>query len=493
MPVRGPAQWYLLVYGALAVAHLLAQYTFALLHGVRLRWAEYARLKQTVPKAEKFSVWRLLFQGKLPGRMRTVPKAPPVEGKHRRLSAPVPGSLAVWVPVFNEKLNWLYECLKALQTAAARFEGEMKVIVIDDGSYQKQLARYRQPQPKLSRLHRFWYEVRGKKPEDYAERYAYYLRKRKELEDLLKVFERDPRFEIILSPNNVGKRHVQQIAWRHSTGYELYGTVDSDTIVDKDAFELLIQNFRNPDVAAATGYVDVGNWDENWLTRLIDMRYWSAFHVERAAQSFFKAVMCCSGPLAVYRATVLDEFMGRYATQRFNDEWCTFGDDRHLTNLCLARGYLVVFDPRAHCLTEVPTTLGQYRVQQTRWNKSFYREMLWSLQALGTHSLYMTWDLTMQFVLPFMLLGGLGVTAYLAVVGDAYGTVRLYVATIFVVGFARSLYPFFGRRNISWGRRFGQLLFIGYGVVHICVLTPVRIWALIELSMNRTGWGTRTG
>jgi hyaluronan synthase/N-acetylglucosaminyltransferase len=280
---------------------------------------------------------------------------------------------------------------------------------------------------------------------------------------------------------------------------QLYVTVDSDTVLDENAIYRLALNFRNPDVGAATGYVDVGNWADNWLSRLIDMRYWSAFHVERAAQSFWRCVMCCSGPLAAYRADVADLVMGRYTNQMFLRRRCTFGDDRHFTNLILELGYLVVMDPTAHCLTDVPTrVIKEYLPQQKRWSMSFYREMLWSLEGLKTHSAYMTYDLIMQFLLPFMLLGGLAVTGYLAYMGDAWTTVGLYVLTIFAVGFLRSLYPFFARRAtpgqpFSLTRRFSQLLFMGYGVLHVTVLIPIRIIALVSLLRGTTAWGTRTG
>ena len=131
---------------------------------------------------------------------------------------------------------------------------------------------------------------------------------------------------------------------------------------------------------------------------------------------------------------------------------------------------------------------------------SFYREMLWSLDGLRMHSGYMTYDLVMQFTLPFLLMGGLGVTVVLAVVGDAWATIGLYVATIFAVGFLRSLYPFFTRKPVrgredefGWARRFSQLLFMGYGVVHVTLLVPLRFVALVSLWLGTTAWGTRTG
>lgn len=455
------AQGYLWFYGFAALSHLLVQYTFAIMDDVRRR-------RQAESKA-----------------------------RHRQdQSKRPPDSLAIWIPVYQEKIEWLQFCLRNAEEAAQFFKDSqpgrrIKVIVVDDGSYLGLLEKYRGTPPQLSPLRRLWNWLLQREPEDYQERYEYYWRKRKELEAELAKYWHNPLFQVIKLTKNVGKRHAQQEAWRHSKGYELYGTIDSDTGVDKDAFVVLAKNFANPKVAAATGYVDVGNWKESWLTRLIDMRYWSAFHVERAAQSFWRCVMCCSGPLAVYRADVADRVIGRYSTQRFLDKYCTFGDDRHLTNLVLAEGYEVVMDPRSHCLTDVPSTLRVYITQQDRWNKSFYREMLWSLLALAKHSKYMTYDLIMQFLLPFMLLGGLGVTLFLAITGDGWATMVEYLVVVLGIGFVRSLFPFFFRRSIGVGRRFGQLTFMVYGVIHVCILTPVRIRALVGLWLGRTGWGTR--
>jgi len=298
-------------------------------------------------------------------------------------------------------------------------------------------------------------------------------------------FRADTRFEFILQESNGGKREAQRRAWLRSSAYALYMSVDSDTVLDPNAIRQLASNFRNPDVAAATGYVDVGNAKKNLLTRLIDMRYWSAFHVERAAQSYHMAVMCCSGPLAAYRADIVDQVMGRYVTQRFLDKLCTFGDDRHLTNLVLTLGYLVVMDPRAHCRTAVPTTLRQYIKQQTRWNKSFYREMLWTTGSIRTHSWYMTYDLAMQFFLPFLLIAALAATVIIAVSGGGVLTVSLYLATVAGVGFVRSLYGAIARRQVTY------LLFFVYGFIYVGLLMPVRLVALAGLLLGRTGWGTR--
>ena len=43
--------------------------------------------------------------------------------------------------------------------------------------------------------------------------------------------------------------------------------------------------------------------------------------------------MCCSGPFSAYRKEIIDKVKEKYITQYFLGENCTYGDDRHLTNL----------------------------------------------------------------------------------------------------------------------------------------------------------------
>ena len=56
-----------------------------------------------------------------------------------------------------------------------------------------------------------------------------------------------------------------------------------------------------------------------------------------------------------------------------------------------------LFDNKAIAYTYVPTTMRQYIKQQIRWNKSFYREMLWTIRYISEHHSYMLYDLAMQF------------------------------------------------------------------------------------------------
>ncbi|MEK7153525.1 MAG: glycosyltransferase, partial [Patescibacteria group bacterium] len=171
-----------------------------------------------------------------------------------------------------------------------------------------------------------------------------------------------------------------------------------------------------------------------------------------------------------------------YTSQKFLGRRCTFGDDRHLTNLVLEEGYKVVFDSRATAYTHVPESMRIYLKQQLRWNKSFYREMLWTLRSYRKHHWYMLYDLTMQFMLPFLLVFALAATMYQA---HANGPAILvhYVLILMGIALIRATYGLYRTHDR------GFFLFILYGFIHVLLLVPTRFYALCTI--RQTGWGTR--
>jgi hyaluronan synthase/N-acetylglucosaminyltransferase len=346
-------------------------------------------------------------------------------------------SVTVVVPVFNEEIGVLDACLGSIQR---QDYPDLQVLVVDDGSAN-----------------------------------------REQLMQILEQFS-DGRFRVLLKPNG-GKRDSQR-AVLAAAGGDVLVTVDSDTVLEDGAMRAIVQRFADPRVGAVTSEVTVENRRRNLLTRMIGYRYWSAFNQERAAQSLFKVVMCCSGPFSAYRRELIDDLKDEYAEQRFLGQVCTFGDDRHLTNLVLRQGHQVVFDSRARARTHVPTTLPQYLRQQTRWNKSFYREMLVTARFAHRRHPYMGADLICQAVLPFML-----ITALLAMLFQAafIDVSHLWEYALVVVGIAlaRSFYGMLRTHDP------GFLLFVLYGFLHVLVLIPVRLYSLATL--NRSGWGTRGG
>ena len=305
---------------------------------------------------------------------------------------------------------------------------------------------------------------------------------RAELMPVYAQFGQREGWSVLLPDRNRGKRLAQDAAFRRCAG-ELLVTIDSDTIVDPDAVTEIVHAFEDERVGAVTGDVGVTNQRTNLLTRLIDMRYWVAFNQERAAQSFFRTVLCCSGPLAGYRRAALERVWERYVNQTFRGIDCTYGDDRHLTNLVLGEGYDTIFLPFAHAVTSAPEDIPSYLRQQLRWNKSFYRELLWTLPFLLRRSLYMVFEVLVQTALPLLLTLAV-TTAFLYAAIEAPARLLHYGVVVAGMAVLRCGYALYRTRRASF------LLFVLYGFLHLGLLVPLRIRALLTLTDNT--WGTRT-
>jgi hyaluronan synthase/N-acetylglucosaminyltransferase len=354
----------------------------------------------------------------------------------RRLAAAELPRVTVVVPVYNEEAEPLYKNLSSLYHEAYE---PLEILVVDDGS------------------------------ENIAEH-----------EPVYRQFE-NGRLRVFRLPENRGKRHAQKYAFDRATG-EIIVTVDSDTHLHSElAIGQIVQRFADPRVGAVTGHVKVENKRRNLLTRLIALRYWMAFNQERAAQSFWGVMLCCSGPFAAYRRHLIDAVKDDYVRQQFLGQECTFGDDRHLTNLVLGRGYDVVYDHFAMAYTYVPERLRAYWRQQLRWNKSFYREFLWTLRFAHRRNLYLGWELGFQACMPFLLLGALALMVLRTVYIEPNAAWK-YGLILFGIGLVRSLY------GAVRTRRLGFFGFVGYGVVHLWLIL-CRLTALFTL--RRQHWGSR--
>ena len=181
----------------------------------------------------------------------------------RPVSPPVPASwpaVDVVIPCFNEDPSLLEACCRSV--AGQDYPGTVRVWLVDDGSRNRAA--------------------------------------------LLAVYERwaDRGWDVRLLDRNVGKRAAQDEAVRCGTG-DLVVLMDSDTVLAPDAIRQAAAAFADDQVGAVSGSIGVLNAPTNLLTRLIHHRYRLRFQVERPAQGFFTSLLCCSGPFAVYRRSLL--------------------------------------------------------------------------------------------------------------------------------------------------------------------------------------------
>jgi len=351
-------------------------------------------------------------------------------------------SVAIIIPSYNENVKDLEDCVNS--AISQEYPSDLKVIVVDDGSENKKAIK------------------------NIKRKYGH----------LQNVIIR----EFI---ENKGKRHAQKYGFDFIGEFvEIIVTIDSDTILAKDSVFHLVQKFADPKVGAVTG--DVRALKSNLLSKLIDARYWTAFNQERAAQSLFGTVLCCSGPLAAYRTSIIQKIKNKYVSQIFLGEKCTYGDDRHLTNLVLEQGYSVKFERNAKAFTGVPKKIRPWLKQQTRWNRSFYREMLWTIKRViskkNYQSVYMVYDLGMQAILPFLLLISLSIVFIFSV---NEGPIHLfgYITILSGIAMIRGSYAYLRTKERIF------FLFPLYAFCHIFLLIPVRMYALCTL--RTTKWGTR--
>ncbi|KAI7898823.1 nucleotide-diphospho-sugar transferase [Cokeromyces recurvatus] len=278
-----------------------------------------------------------------------------------------------------------------------------------------------------------------------------------------------------------GKRHAMYTAFRvlMAAGCEAIMTTDSDTKFDSQAMiEMERALYWFPNIGAAAGDVRIWNATDGVLSFMSSLRYWMAFNIERAAQSFNRCVTCVSGPMGIYRSYVLQEILDDWISQTFLGMECTYGDDRHLTNRTLLQGYRVVYTHLAFCETETPTDFLRWFKQQTRWSKSFYRELFWNIRSLHKHSPWMAAELFYQGIYPFVLLFSI----FQILFSKSPFVLCVWLISLALIATIKTMYSVL----ITWHLQF--LAFPFYSIYYMVGLVPAKLWAII--SLWDIGWGT---
>lgn len=240
-------------------------------------------------------------------------------------------SLSIIIPAFNEGKT-IKQCLRS--AIDAQYPGTKEILVVNDGS---------------------------------TDDTAFYI---KELQNDQLY---SGKFKFLSLEKNLGKRAAIACGVESSSG-DIIVLIDSDTSIDKDSLPHLVAPFRDKKVGATTGSVRVLNEKENFLTRILSVRYIIAFDFYRISHSVIKTVMVCSGVLSAYRKDILVRVMKSWTNQYFLGKRCTYGDDRSLTNFVIRLGFDTVYVYNSYAYTIVPSTLKKLARMVSRWNKSYIRE-----------------------------------------------------------------------------------------------------------------------
>lgn len=195
------------------------------------------------------------------------------------------------------------------------------------------------------------------------------------IERINSVYElRDNQLIQIVQPVNQGKRHALARGIEEAI-FDYIVFVDSDSMLEHDAIRNLVQPFQDPKMGGVSGRTDVANTYTNCLTKMQAVRYFIAFRIMKAAESYFDAVTCLSGPLSCYRKSIILENRDEWLNQKFLGQRATFGDDRSLTNFVL-RNHRTAYQDNAICKTIVPSDHRTFLKQQMRWKRSWLCESI---------------------------------------------------------------------------------------------------------------------
>ncbi len=221
---------------------------------------------------------------------------------------------------------------------------------------------------------------------------------------LRELHEEDPAaFTLLRNEESIGKKRALVRGLGQAEGEFLVFT-DSDCVIEEDAVEQMIQAFlRDPGIGAASGDARALNADRNVLTRIQDTWYDGQFSIWKATESVFGSVSCVSGPLACFRREAIWNYFPAWAADSFLGREFRFATDRQLTGYVLgqewkgaklkadnadspfvsevdypARRWRIAYVKSAKVWTNVPARMSSLLRQQTRWKKSFIRNLSFS-------------------------------------------------------------------------------------------------------------------
>ncbi|KAB2420463.1 MULTISPECIES: glycosyltransferase [Bacillus cereus group] len=359
------------------------------------------------------------------------------------INEPPDVKVSVFVPSYNENPKALLETVKSILSQEYAIH---EVFVIDDGSDD------RRGYEEILKFKRKW---ETKQEQSTTKLVVHRLKK------------------------NQGKRHAQIWAFKQATG-DIFFTVDSDGYVYPNALTELLRPFVDPDVMAVTGHINARNKNYSWFTRLLDMRYDNAFRVERAAQSATGNILVCSGPISCYRKQVVMDNIKHYGNQTFLGQVVQSGDDRCLTNYAILKGK-TIYQAAAKCETDVPETLRQFLKQQIRWNKSFFRESVIAFQIGFKKPITLVWVILEMML--WILFGFVIVISLLFKINSLGWVLFFY----YFIALALSAYA----RNVHYIIKHPIVFVLSplYGIIHLVLLFPLRLYAL--LTLKEVKWGTR--
>ncbi len=355
--------------------------------------------------------------------------------------------VSVIIPCFNEE-KWIQRTIQSCINQNYPAD-KLEVIVVDDQSTDGSVEQIKDIIGRLTKAEDSRYNI--------SERISY-----------------------IVQPQNAGKREALAAGVKVAK-HEYVVFVDSDSFLDPFAVRNLVQPFKDPKMAGVTGRTDVANTYTNALTKIQSVRYYIAFRIMKAAESYFDCVTCLSGPLSCYKKELVLEYLDQWLNQTFLGQKATFGDDRALTNLML-RHHRTYYQDTAVCSTIVPNDNKVFLKQQMRWKRSWLREsftagtFIWKKEPFAAVFFYV--GLCVPILAPLVVIYNL---LYVPITTFAFPTT--FMVGMLMMAMMMSSAQLFLRKSTTW--IFGFVFCLYYEAVLLWQM-PIAI-----LTFWKSTWGTR--
>lgn len=313
-----------------------------------------------------------------------------------------------------------------------------------------------------------------------AERVEEIIAKLKEADTGDHAYRVAERIRFFRQSANLGKRDAMARGAREAK-HELLVFVDSDSFLDPFAIRNIVQPFKDKEMGGVSGRTDVANTYTNALTKMQAVRYSIAFRIMKAAEGYFDAATCLSGPLSCYRRDLVLKYMDAWLNQQFLGQKATFGDDRSMTNFIL-RHNRTTYQDSAVCMTIVPRSYKVFLRQQMRWKRSWLRESLiasrfmWKKEPFMALSFYM--GVLVPIAAPVIVLYNL---IYVPIMHRVFPT--NFIIGMLMMSLLMSMAQLFIRRSTTWI----------YALWFCLYYEAVLLWQMpvAWVTFWKTTWGTR--
>ncbi|WP_226681713.1 polysaccharide deacetylase family protein [Sutcliffiella horikoshii] len=161
----------------------------------------------------------------------------------------------------------------------------------------------------------------------------------------------------LIKKRNGGKSSAVNLGIKEAKG-EIIVSLDADTLIAENAISLLVNHFKNENVAAVSGNVKVGN-KGNLLTNWQHIEYVTGFNLERRAFATLNCITVVPGAIGAWRKKAVEE------AGYFKED--TLAEDTDITLSLLRNGKKVEFEEKAYAFTEVPEDIKSLAKQRYRW------------------------------------------------------------------------------------------------------------------------------